>query len=72
MSIVITNMGGIADSDECSYAVKINAKVITHFTHRRIDGLAECLKKAANAVSDQHSRDILAMLEAASKEQSHD
>jgi len=34
------------------YQVRINRNVITHFRHRRSEGLATCLRKAADAVEE--------------------
>ena len=39
------------------YEVRINSKVICKFTHVRENGLAECLRKAADAV-DNNTREI--------------
>ena len=33
------------------YEVKINNRTICRFTHSRSDGLATCLRRAANAVA---------------------
>lgn len=35
-----------------TYEVRINQEVITEFTHYRREGLAKCLRLAANAVED--------------------
>lgn len=51
MSVVIQNVTkhskptGIHD-----YVLRINAEEICRFKHRREDGLAECLRRAAEAV----------------------
>lgn len=34
------------------YQVRINQKIIAEFDHKRSDGLAECLRLAADAVED--------------------
>lgn len=47
--IAIINRGGDQEG-VCSYTVSINKKVVASFTHNRYDGLAECLRKAADAV----------------------
>ena len=39
------------------YEVRINSKVICKFTHIRENGLAECLRKAADAV-DNNTKEI--------------
>ncbi len=44
------------------YVLRINAKEICSFSHNREDGLATCLRKAANAVvmvDDQNFLDFL-------------
>jgi len=52
MSIIITNKGQAHGENETTriYHIKINEKLITEFTHDRENGLAECLRKAADAV----------------------
>lgn len=40
-----------------TYEVRINRVVITAFRHHRRNGLAECLRLAANAVEAQSARD---------------
>lgn len=47
--IAIINKGGPADG-VCTYTVGINREVIATFEHDRRDGLATCLRKAADAV----------------------
>lgn len=49
MSIVIQNMGGPSDG-VCTYELRINRDTICAFTHNRRDGLATCLRTAADAV----------------------
>ena len=49
MSIVITNVSR-AGTKRCRYHIKINANIVTEFTHLRSDGLAMCLRRAADAV----------------------
>ena len=34
----------------CTYELRINAKLISSFSHRRSDGLATCLRRAARSV----------------------
>ena len=55
MSIIITNKGQAPGENETTriYHIKINDKLITEFTHDREDGLAECLRKAADAVDSK-------------------
>ena len=40
------------------YEVKINEEHICEFTHKRSDGLAVCLEKAAKAVRMQRAMDV--------------
>jgi len=52
MSIIITNDGTNPRSHgDHRYTVHINQQVITQFVHRRQEGLAACLRKAADAVA---------------------
>ena len=55
--IAIINRGGPEDG-VCTYSVGINKRVLTTFKHNRKDGLAVCLRKAADAV-DNARLDIL-------------
>jgi hypothetical protein len=51
--IAIVNIGPYNDPDLGGwrdYEVRINHKLITTFRHKRSDGLAGCLAKAADAV----------------------
>ena len=47
--IAIINRGGL-DDGVCTYSVGINKRIIAMFEHDRRDGLATCLRKAADAV----------------------
>lgn len=64
MSIVIQNMGYTNDKkgkhDDCHYALRINHKTLTHFIHSRQEGLATCLRKAADAIDkgEMDTKDI--------------
>jgi len=54
--IAIVNVGPHDDPNplgERTYEVRINRDVVTTFKHRRGDGLATCLMKAAEAVERQ-------------------
>lgn len=55
MSIIITNIS-LQNSPEIGknrYQLRINKRVICEFEHdRKIDGLAQCLRDAANAVDN--------------------
>jgi len=55
MSIIITNVS-IKNNPfgECDYEVRINKDVVATFKHNRPDGLAKCLKLAAEAVEEQN------------------
>lgn len=51
MSIIITNIDKHPrETGSHEYVVKINRDTICYFTHNREDGLATCLRRAANAV----------------------
>lgn len=54
MSVIITNVteGGMADADGwADYIVRFNMQEpVARFRHKRSDGLAECLRRAAEAV----------------------
>ena len=64
MSIIITNKGQAPGENETTriYHVKINDKLITEFTHDRENGLAECLRKAADAVDNKKILDVANLL----------
>lgn len=57
MSVVITNISdrGTPNNAMHEYVVKINQNVITRFIHKRNEGLAECLRRAADAVDYAHA-----------------
>ena len=63
--IAIVNKGPHTDDKggERNYTVQINNKVITTFKHKRKDGLAVCLEKAAEAVKKQDIQNMLDILE---------
>ena len=51
----IINIGGGNPDDPGGwrdYEVKINHRVFSRFKHKRSDGLAECLRKAARSVDE--------------------
>ena len=58
MSIIITNITEDHIPDGLNnYVVKINNRVICYFEHvRSYDGLARCLRDAADAVADAGER----------------
>jgi|GEM_PF-1328285 len=52
--ISIVNIGPFDDPNplgEREYEVRINGEVICTFKHTRMDGLAECLRRASKAVA---------------------
>lgn len=51
MPVIIENMSptDLADDKLHSYRLRINGDVIAFFPHRRDEGLAECLRRAADA-----------------------
>lgn len=56
--IAIVNTGPVNGSGPegvHSYEVRINHRLITEFRHRRSDGLAKCLRSAADAVEKEAS-----------------
>ena len=59
--ITIINKGGPVDG-VCKYRLQINNKLITEFTHSRPDGLATCLRKAAEAVEAEAVMQIIQAL----------
>jgi len=44
---------------ECTYTLQINDKVLAEFTHKRGDGLAVCLRKAAVAAEEAENNRLL-------------
>ena len=61
MSIVITNISK-PGTKKCRYRLKINALPITEFTHKRSDGLATCLRKAADAVDKRETERLVGIM----------
>ena len=59
--IAIINQGE-KKNGKTLYSVQINHDVICQFYHRREDGLAACLRKAAEAVDSQKNTDLLEMI----------
>lgn len=60
--IAIVNMGPQTDDPggERTYEVRINGRVICTFRHYRREGLAECLRRAAEAVETKDINDFCA------------
>lgn len=59
--IAIVNVGGGDGQDIMgirNYEVRINRDVVATFQHRRSDGIAVCLKKAANAVESKKWKSV--------------
>lgn len=60
--ISITNIHqSVSEVDQ--YELKINHDIIVRFFHRRSDGLAECLRKAAMAVDAKRQATAQAIME---------
>ena len=51
MPVIIENVSprDLADDKLHSYRLRINSEVIAIFPHRRDEGLAECLRRAADS-----------------------
>lgn len=61
--IAIVNLGPVRKADalgEHRYEVRINRAPVCRFKHRRSDGLAKCLRVAADAV---HAKDVEKLLQ---------
>lgn len=52
MAVIIQNLTAIDNEFDgiCTYQVRINRKHFAYFDHLRSEGLATCLRKAADAV----------------------
>jgi hypothetical protein len=61
MPITIFNRGpaNVTGRGVRDYELVIQKKSICKFKHKREDGLAVCLEKAAKAVRAQHEQDLL-------------
>jgi hypothetical protein len=44
---------------QCTYRVQIDQQLICKFDHDRLDGLAECLRKAADATEQSEWADFV-------------
>jgi hypothetical protein len=53
-----------AETGPHDYEVRINRQVITRFQHRREDGLAKCLRLAADAVDEAREKEFVRFVEA--------
>ena len=56
--IKINNDGGNMQG-QCTYRVQIDQQLICKFDHDRLDGLAECLRKAAEATEQSEWADFV-------------
>lgn len=64
--ISIVNKGPYDDPDpggERIYEVRINSTLIVSFQHCRRDGLAVCLRKAAEAVQEAEYRKLVGLMQ---------
>ena len=57
MAVIIQNVDPKPDNEESTYEVRINLEYKATFNHKRQDGLAECLRAAADAV-EEAERDV--------------
>jgi hypothetical protein len=46
-----------------TYEVRVNRTSLAVFQHKRSEGLAECLRKAAGAVTEKGYRDLIDLME---------
>lgn len=59
MSIIIQNVDeNFRLTGVHKYVLRINNKVIAHFTHKREDGLAACLRRAADAAEQPGREEV--------------
>ena len=65
--IAIVNRGGDADG-VCEYTIGINNTVLATFQHDRRDGLAKCLRLAADAAEHKIHGDIARIVQSLSEE----
>ena len=62
MSIIITNIDN-KPSGECKYRICINQREICYFKHKREEGLAECLRKASEAVKRKNLQELITFIQ---------
>lgn len=56
--IAIINTGETDDEGRACYRLQINHKLIAEFAHLRVDGLAACLRLAADAADRAHFEQV--------------
>ncbi|MNG19359.1 hypothetical protein D3C84_1035120 [compost metagenome] len=56
--IAIINTGETDDQGRACYRLQINHKLIAEFAHLRVDGLAACLRLAADAADRAHFEQV--------------
>jgi hypothetical protein len=61
--IAIINTGAIDDEGRAHYRLQINNELIAEFHHYRVDGLAACLRLAADAADRAHYEKIDRLIE---------
>lgn len=69
--IAIVNIGAIRKADPFGwhrYEVRINRAPVCRFRHKRSDGLAKCLERAMQAVSNKNYEKIAALMAAYDRE----
>jgi hypothetical protein len=65
--IAIVNLGPIRGADMLGphrYEVRINRAPVCRFEHKRSAGLADCLRKAADAVAMKEAEKLLRLIDA--------
>jgi len=56
--IAIINTGETGEDGRAHYRLQINHKLIAEFDHLRVDGLAACLRLAADAADRAHFEQV--------------
>lgn len=68
--IAIVNIGPVGKADPLGkhrYEVRINRAPVCRFEHTRSKGLADCLRKAADAVAVKEAKRLMEMLDQTKK-----
>lgn len=63
--IAIVNIGPVRKADpfgEHRYEVRINRAPVCRFTHRRSEGLAKCLRLAADSVAAKETVNLISLI----------